>query len=234
MTDIQRQRADDRISEILETPRKPKPTPLQVATLVLLFLLLILAVYNTNRSARQAASAAISAKADSEINRQLLEGIEDLVLTDTTEDEQARAILRETFENATDLVRTEGRARDAELLSRIEGLISRLEGPAGSAGLSGIQGAPGEDGADGVPGQDSTDPGPQGGQGEQGIPGESVPGPEGPIGPDGPQGEPGEDGSAIIAPPPDTTTTTAAAPLPADPPVCGEEDAEGGPCVLPP
>ncbi len=154
--DIQLREANDRIAEILEKPRKPRPTPLQVATLVLLFLLLVLAIYNTNNAAQQAAEAAMSAKQDSETNRLLLEGIESIVRSARLNDEQARMALREAIEEAANIVRSEGRVRDEELLSRIEGLIARLEGPAGAAGLSGIQGLPGEDGADGLDGQDST------------------------------------------------------------------------------
>ncbi len=59
MTDLEMQRTDDRITEILSQPRKPKPTPLQLATLVLLFLLLAIGVYNTNRAAHEAAAAAL-------------------------------------------------------------------------------------------------------------------------------------------------------------------------------
>jgi hypothetical protein len=220
MSDIQMQRADDRITEILEAPRKPRPTPLQVATLVLLFLLLIIAIYNTNNAARQAANAALSAKQDSETNRQLLEGIENLVLSDTTDDEKAREVLREAFENAANLVRTEGRARDEELLFRIEELIARLEGPPGSAGLGGIQGLPGEDGEDGVSGQDGAD-------GIDGVDGDdsTVPGPEGPVGPEGPEGPPA----------PTTTTTTEQPGFTIPPPICGSPQDPGAPapCVNP-
>jgi hypothetical protein len=228
MSDIQMQRTDDRITEILEAPRKPKPTPLQVATLVLLFLLLIIAIYNTNSAARLAANAALSAKQDSEINRQLLEGIENVVLTDTRDDDQARVILQEAIDAAADLIRTEGRARDEELLSRIEGLINRLEGPAGSAGLTGIQGLDGATGPQGVEG-DPGEMGPEGPEGPQGIPGPEGPqgelGPTGPTGPEGPQGELGPTGPEGPQGPAGSS----------EPPICGfPEDSGSGPCILPP
>jgi hypothetical protein len=212
------QRVEDRITEILEEPRKAKPTPLQLATLVLLSLLLIIGIYNTNAAARQAAAASISAKADSEVNRRLLEGIEGIVTTDRLNDQQARDVLREAIDAAAELVRTEGRARDEELLAQIEGLIARLEGPPGSAGLSGIRGedgVPGEDGAPGIDGIDGVD-------GADSI----VPGPEGPVGPEGPEGPPA----------PTTTTTIPEQPgFTIPPPICGSPQDPGAPapCVNP-
>lgn len=234
MLDEMQQKSDDRIEEILEASwKKPRPTPMQVATIVLLALLLIIGVYNTNTAARQAVSAARAAEKDSETNRRLLEGIENLVVNNRLNDERAREDLKQVFKETTTLVRQEGRERDEKLLSEIEDLINRLEGPAGSAGLSGIQGLKGETGADGEDGL----PGGQGEQGETGetgqpgIPGQdsTVPGPvgpEGPIGPVGPEGPPAAS----------TTTTTELPPfIPTDPPICGSpEDSGSGPCVLPP
>ncbi len=220
MTDVQVQEANDRITEILEKPRKPKPTPLQLATLVLLFLLLVIGIYNTNAAARQAAAASISAKADSEVNRILLEGIEGIVTTGRLNDDESRANLQRIFEETSQQIREEGNARGEELLVKLEGLISRLEGPPGSAGLAGIQG---EDGEDGVPGEDGVN-------GIDGVNGadSTVPGPEGPVGPEGPQGPEG--------PPTPTTTTTIEQPgFTIPPPICGSPQDPGAPapCVNP-